>query len=429
MSIAALPSTDDPCCDEAGDAVGDWLQETLTGLGGLVGGGGSVSDAARIDRISLLEQLKSAVAAAQASEMVHFARSQVAEQRSVGVDYRRLGRGIADQIALACRVTPSEGSRQLGRARAWIIDLPETLLALTRGDLHEWAAQLIVQETSQLDSATRRTVDAQLHAEDLSGLAPREIGMRARRLAYRADPAAAVARGRKARSDRRVTVRPAPDTMALLSGLLPVEQGVACLAALKRHTDTVIAAGDPRTRGQVMADTLVERLTGQAAAAEVPVEIQIHIPVDALHSDALDPHDPSTGDLPGFGPVPAAFIRDLVDHHVEQHTDRRSYRFGRLGGGQLSRRFARRVAALIKARDRWCRDPYCTAPIRHLDHIRRWSDGGTSTAANGRGVCERGNYVREMPGWTIEVVDEWPHTTITTTPTGHRYRSQAPQPP
>ncbi len=321
MSITALPSTERGCSEESADAVVDWLEEMLTGLGGLVAGGGSVPDVTRIDRIARLEQLRSAVAAAQASEMVRFARSQVAEQQSVGVDYRRLGRGIADQIALACRVTPSEGSRRLSRARAWIIDLPETLVALTRGDLNEWAAQLIVQETSHLDSATRRTVDAQLHAEGLTGQAPREIGMRARRLAYRADPAAAVARGRKARSDRRVTVRPAPDTMALLSGLLPLEQGVACFAALKRHTDTMIAAGDPRTRGQLMADTLVERITGQARAAEVPVEVQIHLPVDAL-----DPDEPSTGDLPGFGPIPSAFIRDLVDHHLEHDTGHAHWR-------------------------------------------------------------------------------------------------------
>ena len=63
--------------------------------------------------------------------------------------------------------------------------------------------------------------------------------------------------------------------MSVLSGFLPVEQGVACLAALRKHTDAVVAAGDTRTRGQIMADTLVERVTGQARAADVNVEVGI----------------------------------------------------------------------------------------------------------------------------------------------------------
>jgi hypothetical protein len=40
-----------------------------------------------------------------------------------------------------------------------------------------------------------------------------------------------------------------------------------------------------------------------------------------------------------------------------------------------------------------CRDPYCDAPIRHLDHVHRRVDGGL------------------------------------TTPTGHIYTSSAPRPP
>jgi hypothetical protein len=45
--------------------------------------------------------------------------------------------------------------------------------------------------------------------------------------------------------------------MAVLSGLLPVEQGVACLAALRKHADSLIATGDTdgRTRDQLVADT------------------------------------------------------------------------------------------------------------------------------------------------------------------------------
>ena len=64
-------------------------------------------------------------------------------------------------------------------------------------------------------------------------MSTKEAAACAQRLAYAADPARRDGPGRKARNDRRVTLRPAPDTMSLLTGLLPVEQGVACLAALQ----------------------------------------------------------------------------------------------------------------------------------------------------------------------------------------------------
>ena len=114
------------------------------------------------------------------------------------------------------------------------------------------------------------------------GARPAGAAALARHHAYAADPAGYVARGRTARTDRRVTVRPAPDTMSVLSGFLPVEQGVACWAALRAHTDTVKNTGDTRTRDQIMADTLVERLTGQTRAGRRQAEIAIVIPVDAL---------------------------------------------------------------------------------------------------------------------------------------------------
>jgi len=72
-------------------------------------------------------------------------------------------------------------------------------------------------------------------------------------------------------NERRVSLRPAPDAMTRLTALLPVAQGVAGYAALSRHADTNIATGDARGRGQVMADTLVERVTGQSTAEQVPV--------------------------------------------------------------------------------------------------------------------------------------------------------------
>jgi hypothetical protein len=91
------------------------------------------------------------------------------------------------------------------------------------------------------------------------------------------------------------------------------------------------------------------------------------------------------------------------------------------------------LARLIRYRDRACRDPFCTAAVRHLDHVRPYRDGGQTSAANGAGLCERGNYVKDMPGWTRRVTttsagagSNQRRALEVTTPTGHRYTSAPP---
>ncbi|MDQ6657010.1 MAG: hypothetical protein M3Z00_02035 [Actinomycetota bacterium] len=51
--------------------------------------------------------------------------------------------------------------------------------------------------------------------------------------------------------------------------------------------------------------------------------------------------------------------------------------------------------------------------------------GGPTSIDNGQGLCERGNYVKDMPGWTTSKGNT-PGEVITTTPTGHQYRTLPP---
>ena len=64
------------------------------------------ADADRIDRIAAYERMRGALAAAQQAEMVAFARSQVEQHIADDrFDPAAVGRGIGDQIGLACRVS------------------------------------------------------------------------------------------------------------------------------------------------------------------------------------------------------------------------------------------------------------------------------------------------------------------------------------
>ena len=291
-----------------GDAVTGWLAEVLAGLGGLAAGTVGVPEAVRVDRIAVLERVKAAAAAAQCAEIVGFARAQVAAQQDAGVDYRRLGRGIGDQVALACHTSPWHGARKLTLARDLIQELPEIFGLLAAGRLSEYVAQLVATETSHLDPDVRREVDQQLVAGHVEECGPKAAAGLARKLAQATDPHGAVKRARKARADRHVSLRPAPDTMTWFGALLPVEDGVACLAALTRHCDTLKAQGDERTRGQIMADTTLARVTGQEPADGHPVELNLTVPLEHL----TDPGDHTPADLPGYGPIPAGLVDDIL---------------------------------------------------------------------------------------------------------------------
>ena len=166
----------EPVESPSSDAVVARLDDLLDELTAVVADDSPVPDADRIDRLDRLERVRAAIAAVQTAEMVRFAQSQVAQQLAADVHPKRIGQGIADQIALACRVSPWEGSRRLGTARALWFDLPETYSQLTRGSLHERVAEHVVHETRHLDAEQRRTVDAAVNAagiEKLGGFAPR----------------------------------------------------------------------------------------------------------------------------------------------------------------------------------------------------------------------------------------------------------------
>ena len=150
----------EPWLADGEDPVLGYLSEVLTALGGVSAGMGRIDDAARVDRISMLEKIKAAAAAAQAAEIV-CVRPVAGRRSSVryGVNYRRLGQGIAEQVGLATHTGGWQGARKLTLARDLITELPQIFDLLTRGEISEYVAQLVATETSHLDAETRRRVD------------------------------------------------------------------------------------------------------------------------------------------------------------------------------------------------------------------------------------------------------------------------------
>ena len=303
-----------------------------------------------------------------------------------GARARKRCQGLAAEIGLARRMSPHRGFRELGFAKALVHEMPHTLDLLTRGEISEWRATLVVRETALLFRGHREQVDAEL-AEKLPCMGDRAAATAARAIGYRLDPGAVLRRTSQARSDRNVTLRPAPETMTYLTALLPVEQGVACKAAVLKAVDQARAAGDTRSRGQVMADTLVERVTGQASADDVNVEVHVAMTDGTLLSD-----DDTPAQVREHGSVPASIARRIV----------------------------------LGAHRAWLRRLYLSpadGSLVAMDSRRRAFDGELREA-----LIVRDELCR-TPCWQARRTGRGRHQVTITTPTGHSYVSNAPDLP
>jgi uncharacterized protein DUF222 len=389
-------------------------------------------EATLVDVIAELERVKSVAAAGQVRLTAALDVKRRAREAAEGVPAAQRGRGLAGEIALARRDSPNRGGRHLGFARALVYEMPHTLAALEAGVLSEWRATLIVRESACLSVRDRAQLDAEMCADPtkLEGMGDKKIEAEAKKIAYRLDPHAFVERAAKAESERTVTIRPAPDAMTHVTVLLPVAKGVGVYAALKRACDTTF---DDRSRAQVMADTLYERVTGRPAEAAEPIAVNL-----VMSDQSLLGGDNNAAVVNGYGPIPAAVARNLVHAAVtdarSKATLRRLYRHPKTGAlaamESRARCFPKALAMFIALRDQTCRTPYCDAPIRHTDHATPHHRGGPTHVINGLGTCERCNYDKESPGWCVSAHDEnGTHTAEYVTPTGHHYRCTAPPPP
>lgn len=391
------------------------------------------ADAERIDLLRALEELKAVATAVQASVALAVdaaAREAEAEAR---VPAERRGRDVPVRLGLALRESPVRARSFLGAAKAWHAEMPHTFAALRAGALSPWRATVLVRETAHLSVEERVLIDEELCADrrTLEGVGTKALVARVRRRAAELDPAAVTARARRAAADRAVWVRPAPDTMTYVTALLPVAQGVGVYAALRRAAD--LAPGDARSRGQVMADTLVERVTGQATAEAVPVTVNLVVSDSALLGAGHEPAMLVDGAGAG-GVVPAQVAREIVANGLDADAAwlRRVYAdpSGRLVASSSSGRFfADGLADVLRIRDQGlCRTPYCDAPVRHLDHVQPAAHDGPTQLENGQGLCEACNLAKNAGGFTQAVADAdvGTHTVVTTALTGHTYASSAP---
>jgi len=369
-----------------------------------------------VDAIGAYERVIRAAQARQA-ERIAALDSKRARQMKLGRGDHSLS--VIGEVAMVRNISPSAAGTQYGFA-VGLRRLPGVAQVFASGGVSEPAARAVVREATGLDADQAVRFDRRV-ARLLPGLTPRKAADLARSVTISIDSQAALERAEANRRDSFVSLFPETDGIAVLQVRGPAEQMVAAFQALDRHAAAMRAGGDPRTQGQIMTSTLVERVTGLKRANPTTVEIGLVMTVGSLMHTEETP-----AILAGFGPIPPDLAHWLISD-AEKSWVRRLFTDpvdGHLVDQDSRRRlFDRPLARFISGRDTRCRQPGCDGRIRATDHIHAYAEGGTTKASNGQGLCQRSHTFKHQPGWTVLAEDDaisWQ------TPTGHTYRSAPP---
>lgn len=458
------------------------LQSRLSGCeqaGDVPVGHDIAADGMREQLLAACESLKNTLSATQAMLAVQLESSVRVQDEAAGRPKATWGRDVAHRVAFARRESPHRGRILLGLAKDLHTDLPHALAAMRAGQLTEFRVLVTNRELGCMDREDRASADAELFAPQTDGRPAEALSFGTRRLAAAAQAiacrldAAGVARRRaRAESERCVTLRPAPEGMAYLTGLLPMAQGIASHVALTARADAMRASGDGRGKGALMADLLVGALTGappgaspagaatagtpggtaalgggsdsgpaRASERPPPVGVTVNLVMSdrALFGGGNEPGFLLGRGVPGT-PIDAYSARVLIADALDAHPQtyawiRRLYANpgGQLVGMTSTQRFARGgLAEFLRVRDQGvCRTPWCDAPIAEIDHVVPDRDGGPTDAANLQGLCVACNRAKQAEGraQSPREPDSGRHTVVTVGPAGQRARSTAPPPP
>lgn len=426
-----------------------------------------VSAAKLVDLIEGLEVAKNALAAVQAHAQTLFVARQRLSQAQSGVAQEKLGKGIAHQVALARRESPHRGRQLSELSEVLVRELPCSMAAFAGGQLSEYRVGIMAAETAFLSLEHRVQVDQHVCGDlDTVGLlGTRELRAAARNAAYALDPEAFVKRNQKAVDGRYVSLRPADAGMTFLTALIPLKQGVRILNTLNKVAGSARAAGDDRSKGQVMADAFMHRLIHHEPCDEGAGTLSDHRGVPPGMPSAAPSTNPAEGSSSGFSwgkrepwctalgepeialelvmtdkalfgsgkepaillgyePIPAPLARDMVLGQGHGNINEAGGRdeqdqgfaprvwlkrlFTHPGSGTLlamdsrSRLFPEGMKEFLRLRDQRCQTPFCDAPIREYDHIKAYAAGGATAISNGQGLCAACNQAKEAPDWSFE---------------------------
>ena len=384
-----------------------------------------------------------------------------------------LGSAAAHEIALRLAISRSGAQTMIDTGRALtgalglvgdaladgLIDLPRARAFVEGLSGAPLEIALDVQE-AVLPNAPNRTV-----RQVRSDIARALVGV---------DPEEATRRYRSARNRRRVChPTPLPDGMAGIWSVLPAPDAVALDAALDAAAHTAKSSGDERSIDQLRADVLASvghraletgsfgeaadvtvdgeqqrgrtpgRNTGRGGrrtrggrSSSPRTQIRVTVPLGVLvrgegapavasPSRVDDPALAEVAELDGYGPITPDVARALALGGTWRRLVTDPGSGAVLDVGRTRYRPPAELAELVRARDRTCVRPGCSARAQgcDLDHTVPYHLGGHTADWNLGCLCPTDHALKTAGGYVLRQVR--PGVFEAEMPSGHAYRREA----
>jgi hypothetical protein len=390
-----------------------------------------VSDCSTAECISIAVALQRVIGWAQAEQARVLVRIATHPDPTPAPEVETMS--ATAEVALALRWSHEYAADRMESAARLVQDFPDTLEAVTRGEVPFLHATVLVDKTAALDDASARKVEQRVLAKAGSQTIS-QFRSALRRAVNAVDTRTQDEQHQADLTDRRVCYQPAEHAMAWLNSFLPAVDAQAALTTVQGYADKLKdAAGsdDPRTADQFRADALVAIFAAARDARNLDgrnlhglpewqgrrPHIQVVVALSTLLSI-----DNQSGELAGYGPIPADLARRLAADPTGTWTRLVTDHHGQLlDYGRTSYRPPQDLIDHIIARDRTCRWPGCHRQARRcdLDHIQDWSLGGETKPDNMQPLCRRHHRLKHHAGWKVHRRTDG--TTVWTSPTGRTY--------
>ena len=371
----------------------------------------SLSSSGRIDYLSALDRQESWICALKQEALVAIAGEFADEDGGI---FGCVDDEEREDVATALRLSPTTAQNRIDVARVLVGHLPNTISALSTGEISVAHATVIARETATAiknglspESVFRVEQTALAHAEFHT---PGQVASKVKATIAKLAPEDFEEIVDRARDSRRVTFYPEADGMATVVAILPAEDAQTVMKSIEAYI--VKRDGEDAAEWSVLsadmkrADALTA-IASQALASMAndvqphrrPITISVAIDLPTLLGLAENP-----GQLAGYGAIPASVARRLAADGNWQRFVSDPTTGNLLDFGREKYTPPQELVDYLLARDRVCRFPGCrrTGQSSDIDHAQSWETGGETNPANLGLLCRRHHRMKTHGGWSLE---------------------------
>ena len=371
----------------------------------------ALSSSGRIDYLSALDRQESWICALKQEALVAIAGEYADEDGGI---FGCVDDEEREDVATALRLSPTTAQNRIDVARVLVGHLPNTISALSTGEISVAHATVIARETATAirnglseESIFRVEQTALAHAEFHT---PGQVASKVKTTIAKLAPEEFEEIVDRARDSRRVSCYPEADGMATVIAILPAEDAQTVMKSieafiLKRNSEdapewSVLSADMKRADALTyIASQALSTLADEVQPHRRPITISVAIDLPTLMGLAENP-----GQLAGYGAIPASVARRLAADGNWQRFVSDPTTGNLLDFGREKYTPPQELIDYLLARDRVCRFPGCrrTGQSSDIDHAQSWETGGETNPANLGLLCRRHHRMKTHGGWSLE---------------------------